>query len=305
MAEDTAEQLEIEMDGVIETDPQDVHKKPDPESDVEGLMGDAHRDGKTPDPDPKDDENEFEQAPVTERPDYLLEQHWDEKKGEINTEALAKSYKDLRKEFNKVKKEGVKDPKAPDTAEAYLTDFKSPTEFKDQEGVTHELDRIGEIAADDPGLTAAAGACKRHNVSKEAFEDIVISYLGAANELMPEPFNREAELESLGGEEKALPVISTNQKWLIHLHKTGVLNEDEYNLYLGLGRSALGIQALNKIRVNSGEKPIPIGATVSTGAKTPDELAAMMEDDRYRAETPAGEAYRAEVDAEYKKTFPG
>ena len=47
----------------------------------------------------------------------------------------------------------------------------------------------------------------------------------------------------------------------------------------------------------SSTKPIPknLNGGVPTGRKTPEECAAMMDDERYRADGPAGDAYRAEV----------
>ena len=300
MAEDNAAPVETEMEGAgaVETDPQDVHKKDDPEHTGEGLMGDAHRDDQDPDPEKKDDE-----VQAGERPKDIPEQFWDKEKGILKAEALGKSYADLRKEFNKLQK-SKQNGKALDTAEAYLEDFQTPTEYENEEGEKVNLDRIRDIPTDDPGLVAYSKAAKKWGLSKEQFEGVMLDVLAGSNDGLPEPFNRQAELDALGGEDKALPVIQTNQRWLLHLHKTGILNEDQYKYSLDFGTTAIGVETLNKIRVNSGEKPIPVGASVNLGAKTPDELAAMMDDPRYKAETPAGNAYRAEVEAEYKKSFP-
>ena len=292
----TNEAVETEMEGAVQTDPQDANKQPDPGVEVEGLMGDSHKENPEVEPEPQEESQ-------AERPDSLPEQFWDKEKGELKSESLVKSYLDLRKEFNKVKKEkGGKNEKALETSEEYLEDFEVPKEIETEDGVK-SLDRIRDLPNDDPVVVSFSKAAKKYNLSKEQFTGIVADVLAGANDLLPEPFNREAEMEALGGEEKAIPVIRTNQKYLLHLHKNGVLNEDQYKYALDFGATAIGVETLNKLRVNAGEKPIPTGASVNTGAKTQDECAAMMNDPRYNEEGPAGDAYRAEVEAEFKKTY--
>ena len=74
---------------------------------------------------------------------------------------------------------------------------------------------------------------------------------------------------------------------------------------LGFGSTALGVQLTNKLRLNSGEKPIPgkLNGNANKGRKTPDECQAMMDDERYRADGAAGDAFRAEVDKAFAETF--
>jgi hypothetical protein len=292
MSETTEETV---LEGSPSIDPQDANNQPDPEVDVEGLMGDSHKEGGEPEP-------EAEQDGETEgRPEGIPEKFWDNKKGEIRSEALAKSYDDLRKEFNKLKGGKGKDPKAPENAEDYLAEFETPKEIETEDGVK-ALDRVRDIPSDDPALIAFSESAKKYGLSKEQFNGIIMDVLAGANDQLPEPFDREAEMSALGGEEKALPFIKTNQNYLLHLHKNGVLNEGEYKYALAFGTTAVGVQTLNKLRINSGEKPIPVGATATTGAKTPDECAAMLANPLYNEDTPAGEAYRAKVEAEFKRT---
>ena len=291
------ENAETEMQGAVETDPQAANNQPDPEVSVEGLMGDAHSEGREAKTEAKPD---FEPDPAKgERPESIPEQFWDKDKGEIKTEALAKSYADLRKEFNK-QKGGKKEDKALETSEEYLKDYEVPKEYETEDGVK-SLDRIRDIGSDDPVIVSFSKAAHKFGLSKDQFNGIVGEVLSGANDMLPEPFNRDAEMEALGGEDKALPLIQTNQKWLLHKHKNGVLNEDQYKYALEFGTTAIGVETLNKLRVDSGEKPIPMGASVNTGIKTPDEAAAMMSDPRYKEDSPAGNAYRAEVEKEFKK----
>nr|AKH47351.1 hypothetical protein TMO_0051 [uncultured marine virus] len=302
-AQDTEESPDNGAFDDIQADPQDKNNTPDPTpSDKDGLLGGAadeeagkNKDPKAPDPneDPKGD-----------RPDHIPEQFWDKDKKEVNTEAMAKSYTDLRAEFNKVQKEkGGKPGKALESPEAYLTDFETPSKAKGEDGQEIELDRVRDIPTDDPALIALSKVAKAKGWSKEDFNDVITEVLAAANGNLPEPFNRENEITALGGEEKAIPMIRTNQGWVLHLHKNGILNEDQYNHALNFGKTAIGVETLNAIRVNSGEKPIPTGASVNTGAKTPTECQAMMADERYSKDGPEGDAYRAEVDAAFLETY--
>ena len=122
-----------------------------------------------------------------------------------------------------------------------------------------------------------------------------------SNELLPEPVNMEDELGKLGdgGEMQ----VKTNAQWINGLKANGILNQDLYDLLLDFGATALGVELVNALRVNSGEKPIPIGASVNKGAKTPLECQAMIADKRYNEQGAVGDSYRAEVEAEFIKTY--
>jgi len=296
MNEATAE--ETVMEGSPSVDPQDANNQPDPDVKVDGLMGDSHKDNGAE----EDAEPEAKETKSGERPEGIPEKFWDAKKGEIRSEALTKSYDDLRKELNKLKS-GKGKEKAPESAEEYLEGFETPKEVEGEDGEMIQLDRVSDIPTDDPALVAFAEASKEEGLTTKQFNNIFMKVLVAANGAMPEPYNREAEMDALGGEEKAIPFVKTNQNYLLHLHKNGVLNQGEYEYALAFGSTAVGVQTLNKLRINAGEKPIPVGATATTGAKTPDEVAAMMDDPNYGKETDAGRALQAKIDAEYKKLY--
>ena len=185
-----------------------------------------------------------------------------------------------------------------------MTDFKPPHRSRptgdQKEGDT--LDRYGELKADDPVFIGLSKAAKGADMSQAQFNDFIQVALEELHPILPEPFNAEKEKALLG--EGAENMITTNRDWLDTLARNGVLNEDEFKLLLAFGGTALGVQLTNKLRLNSGEKPIPIklNGNANTGRKTPDECQAMMADDRYYADGAAGDAYRKEVDEAFAET---
>jgi len=240
---------------------------------------------------------------ITERPAYIAEQFWDKDSGTPKVEALSTSYNELRNQNNKLMQE--KGNGAPEKAEEYLTDYKPPHRGRpsgdQKEGDV--LDRYGDLDPQDPVFVAMAKFAKNGNMSPANFTDGMQDLMEALHPLLPEPFDGEKEKAILG--EGGEHMIKTNRDWLDTLARNGVVNEDEFNLLLGFGSTALGVQLTNKLRLNSGEKPIPrdLNGGANKGRKTPDECSAMMEDERYHADGPAGDAYRAEVDAAFAATY--
>lgn len=255
----------------------------------------------TPDPVPAS-----EPAPpgtIAERPSYIAKQFWDAETGALKDEALATSYNKLRKEFNELSQDKV--GKAPDKAEDYLTDYKPPHRSRpsgDQKD-GDPLDRFGELDAGDPVFIAMSKGAKYANISTGQFNDLMQVAMEELHPILPEPFNAEKEKELLG--EGADHMIQTNRDWIDTLARNGVVNEGEFNLLLGFGATALGVQLTNKLRLNSGEKPLPakLNGNANTGRKTPDECQAMMADERYHADGPAGNAYRDEVNKAFAETY--
>jgi len=237
-----------------------------------------------------------------DRPDYFPKHYWNEEKGEGNTEELAKGYNNLRAELNKVNQE--KGTGAPETAEAYLEDYQPPHRTRPATGEKEGevMDRYGSLDPKDPVFVAMAKFAKQGNMSPAAFTDGMQELLETLHPLLPEVFNPEKEKGILG--EGAENMIKTNRDWIDTLARNGVINEDEFNLLLGFGANALGVQLTNKLRLNSGEKPIPVdlNGPANQGRKTPAECQAMMADERYHQEGPVGDAYRAEVDKAFAET---
>lgn len=288
--------------------PADTSETPDnlKEKSADGLLASANKkedppaSETAPETDPLKTE---EPGTIAERPAYIAEQFWDAEKGVLKDEALATSYNDLRKDYNRVVQE--KDEKAPEKPEDYLTDYKPPHRSRptDDQKDGDVLDRFGELEATDPVFIAMSKAAKHANISANQFNSLMQVAMEELHPILPEPFNAEKEKAILG--EGADNIIQTNRDWIDTLVRNGVVNEDEFNLLLAFGGTALGVQLTNKLRLNSGEKPIPIklNGNANTGRKTPDECQAMMADERYHADGAAGDAYRNLVDKAFAETF--
>lgn len=288
------------MDGAPPMDP-NAPPEPAPAPPAKpGLMNQPPADPENPDDPPKPPAEPAAPAQPGVRPEYLPEQFWDEESKLPKVESLAKSYADLRNEFNKFNKDGGKPL---DKAEDYLKDFTVPTKgLPAKEGEEGKpLDRFGEINTDDPAIKAVAKGAHLAKISKAQFDVFLPVVMEALNEHLPEPLDVAAEMSKLGDTGPAL--VKANVDWVNALRANGVLNEDQHALLFEFGSTALGVELCNALRVNSGEKPIPVNASVNTGAKTPEECYAMQADPRYSQDGPVGEAYRAEVEKEFTRTF--
>lgn len=267
----------------------------------EGLLKAA--DGETaPDftPDPSQAADPSKAPSSVERPKDIGEQFWDPVKGEVRAEMLAKSYNEVRKQNNKLLQE--KGDAAPENAEDYLKDYKPPHRARPGEGEKEgsELGRFGNIDAEDPMVVVMSKAAKNARLSKGQFDDFMQDVMEGIHPLLPEPFNAEKEMGLLGEGGEAL--VKANKSWVDRLASRGVLNENQYNLMLKFGSTAEGVLLTNALRIENGEKPIPVNASVATGKKTEAECAAMLADPRYNQDGPAGDTYRDEVDKEFALT---
>jgi len=274
-----------------------------PSDQAPGLLANARGEGDAAAPTFEDPAPTATPGEITARPDNIAEQFWDSEKGELKGGELANSYNSLRKEFNRLSQDKGKG--APEKFEDYLEDYKPPHRGRargdEKEGAV--LDRFGELDPQDPVFVAMAKFAKQGNMSPAAFTDGMQDLMEELHVLLPEPINPEKELATLG--EGAEHMVKTNSDWVGTLARNGIVNEDEYNLLLNFGSTALGVQLVNKLRLNSGEKPIPgkLNGNANKGRKTPDECAAMMQDERYHADGPAGDAFRNEVDKAFAETF--
>lgn len=239
--------------------------------------------------------------PITEKPSYIPQQFWDKQTGTPKDQAFYKSYTDLRRELGQMR--NAKDNfKAPETADEYLKDYIPPHRIRpigeQKEGEV--MDRFGDLDAQDPVFIAVAKAAKNVNMSKGQFDDFMQGVMEDIHPMLPEVFNAEKEMSKLG--ESGKMMIQTNSNWIANLKKSGMLNEDQHHHMLSMGATALGVEVVNILRLNSGEKPIPVTTSVNTGIKTPAECEAMLADPLYKDDGPAGEAYRAEVEQAFIQT---
>ena len=265
-----------------------------PDDNNDGLMGVAGDEQQTTTSTEQEAASEPRDDGKPTRPDWAPEQFWNAEKNELNGEKLAKSYNDLRAEFNKGRK-GL--GKTPDSPDGYLEDFKIERERGEGDD-KKTLERIREVAGDDPALLAFAEVAHKNGLTDKQFKSLVSDAMFAFDGLMPEPFDLDREIEALGMPtiDDAKNLIATNKNWLDRMHADGTLNEDQYLAARQMGMSALGLQTLNALREQAGEKPIPTNTMRSNGGmKTRAELAEMMKDPRYSEDSPIGEQYRDEV----------
>jgi len=272
-------------------------------NDDPGLLSNAINKDRSEETENKDIELNQDDVYSSERPSDYPQHYWNEDKGKGNHLELAKGYNNLRAEYNRLQQE--RGGEGLEYAEDYLVDYKPPNRSRpsgeQKEGEV--LDRYMGMEASDPIFMAMSKFAKTGNMSKGQFDDGMHIFLEDLHNILPEPFNAKAELDLLGdGGEK---MIDINLDWVETLVKNGVVNEDEYTLLLKFGDTALGVQLMNKLRLNSGEKPIPgnLNGNANTGRKTPDECQAMLGDPRYSQDGSAGNAYRSECDRAFAETF--
>jgi len=223
-----------------------------------------------------------------ERPEHIPEQFWNKEKGEATLEAWGKSHSDLRAEMNRLKQNG--DAKAPETAEEYMKDWRMPT---GEDGA--ELSNLRDIPEDDPIIGVFASAAHKAGLAPEAFNQILSDVLVGMNGHMPAPFDEAAELEKLGGIEQGKAVVGLNKQWLQGMRAAGDITDQELARGVSMCSDALGVQLLNKLRVGSGEKPVPVSLGQGSTGKSKAELEAMYADPLYQDPGPKGEAYREKV----------
>lgn len=180
-------------------------------------------------------------APV--RPEYIDEQFWDEEKGETKVEGLAKSYKDLRNEFNK-----RNDDKVGETVEDYATE-----EF-------YALDGMAAMK-DDPIMQLALSQAQEAGMGIKQAQDFLSKFVAGMEEFKPEPVDVQAELDKLGN--NGPHMVSGLKTWVDGMKAQGDINDEVHSEILKLGSTAAGIKALDVLRQKTGVMNIPTGRAVS------------------------------------------
>lgn len=220
------------------------------------------------------------------RPEDVPEQFWDVEKGELKTTALVKSWKDTRSELDKAKKAGS--PKALEKAEDYK--FNIPN---GSDGKPIPL----QVEPNDQAVKLAQTAAHAAGISQDQFDKFMGAFITGAAPLMPQPVDLEKEKASLGANADA--VIAAVHAWGQNLVDTGLWSKDEFQEIIYMGSTAVGIRALNKLREQTGEKPIPLDAVVSDSLPSKEELYSMVNDPKYQNDP----AFRAKVDEDFRKVF--
>lgn len=173
------------------------------------------------------------------KPDWLDKQFWNEKEASPNYESLAKSYSDLRTEFNKRNND-----KVGDTAEDYVDE-----EFMASEGM--------ETMKEDPAFNLAIKSAQEAGLGVKQAQAFITKFMEGMSEFAPEAIDTSAELAKLG--KNGPHVISGLKTWIDGMKTQGTMNDEVHAELMKLGSTAAGIKALDTLRQKSGEMNIPTG----------------------------------------------
>jgi len=190
------------------------------------------------------------------RPDYIEEKHWNDEKGEVKIEDLAKSHKALREKMDSGKHKAPKDGKY------------SLEEF---EGVDSEDELIQEFME----------VAKDENLSQAQFDRLTKMWMEKQGLLDEEvKYAKQEEMNKLG--RNADKIIGSMDAWLKRFGTSGVLSNEELESIAAASNNATFINAMNKIRRSYGESDIPPAAAgLDAGVTNLDEIQQLMSDPRY------------------------
>lgn len=244
------------------------------------------------DPNKKPDDQKPADKPGQEmaRPDWLKDdKFWDDEKGQIRSEEMHKSFKELEKKFH------AGDHKAPEKPE----DYKLAMNDEQKKVLFGKSDVEAEAIANDPGIKALTTWGAKHKVSQDAINELLGEYVGFVQpELEKVQIDIEAEKAALG--KNADAVIKNQMDFFGHLYRSGHINDKHLEELRILGETAAGIQAIQKIREYYGEQPIPTNLNTSgEGLPSKEELSSMLNDPKYGED----KEYTAKVDAAYAKRY--
>lgn len=201
------------------------------------------------------------------------EKFWDKEGDKLNEGAVLKSALEAGKEVRKLQnelteaKKGVPsgvDKEVPEDADGYLGDGKGDDAFiKDGHlQLGEDAKNLQPIPIDDPVVKLFAEVAKEEGFSKDRFERIVSKVLVGVDDAVP-VLDLEAEGEKFGPNAKA--VAGANKTWADNQLESGALSQAEHVHLLNMGQTAVGLSVVNKLRIASGGKSIPVSASGVTG----------------------------------------
>lgn len=216
------------------------------------------------------------------RPDWLPEQFYDPEKKALRPDALVKSWKDTGTELK-----GLKAAKGapPDKPEAYKLERPKdlPEHISTDEG--------------DPTITGLRALCHKAGMSQERFTEFMGGYLELAKTLLP-AVDVAAEIAKLGDNGPA--VQGAVEAWGRGMVTDGRWSQEEFDEVIGLGQTATGLRALNKLREVYGGAPIPVNPGEGEGtALSATELYALVGTEKYNSDP----AERERVKKLFEKHF--
>jgi hypothetical protein len=174
------------------------------------------------------------------RPADVPEQFWDKEKKAVNYTAWNKSHNDTRQALKAA--QGNKGTKV-DAAEGYKYDPPA--------GIPDHIN----TAPDDPTVLALRSIAFEAGLSQEQFATLTKGYFEHAARLLPAP-DLAAEKAKLGDNAEA--VMNAVEGFGRDLVQSGIWSPEEFDEIVGLGSTATGLRALNKLRESLGGQQIPL-----------------------------------------------
>lgn len=274
----------------------DVKLKDKPGGDERGILDHLDDKGGEEDDDKggddkggEEDDDKPPKLVFKERPDWVAENFWDPKTGEVKVEELAKSQKDLR---DKVAKGADKAPKTPEEYKLEIGD-----DLKEIEA------RILIDGQEDPLLRWFRATAHEEGVSEATAAAFYSGFMRIAGDLMPAPVDPKTVVKNLGP--NGLGVLKNTREFGDNLLKIGVLNADEHNAVMSWFQDDIDVRAFQKMREFYGEKAPPMAATPIEGASSRAELRAKLAELTKKADAgdPTANAEYEKLQQEYNKTY--
>lgn len=190
-----------------------------------------------------------------ERPENIPEKFW--KDGQVDVDAMAKSYTELRTKMSQGKHKPPKDGK-------------------------YDLEDSG-LDLDDPIMEKFLDLAREEGLGQDLVRSLTELYKESAGVIEQQiEFKRDEEMAKLGRNADA--IIKSMDDWLGRMAGAGVLSEPELQSIASASSSATFISALNKIRRSYNEPAIPSVEVTQPDAITMDDIESMMADERYGAD---------------------
>jgi hypothetical protein len=225
---------------------------------------------------------EEEKVEVKEKPEYLNEQYFDEKTGDINTEQMQKDIKSLRDKMSAGKHKPPKDGN-------YDTEFYTKNYKKGSDDL---FDEFIDFAKDN-------------NMSQELVEKTFGMFQKAVGVIDDEVEQKGIDARKQLGK-NADTIIANTQNWLDGYRNSKVINQEEMESISRASTDPHFVNAMNKIRRSYGEPNIPTTEILETGKMTLDKAKEMLKDPRYAA---GDESYMRQVEQAFYEAsgepYPG
>jgi hypothetical protein len=193
------------------------------------------------------------------------EKFWDKDGEKLNEGAVLKTALESGKAINKLQaeladaKKGIATDKSgvPEDVKEYLADSEGDDPFiKDGHlQLTDGGKNLKPVPIDDPVVQLFADVAKEEGIPKDQFNRIVSRVLAGVDENVP-VMDLEAEAEKFGKNAKA--VAGTNKAWADNMKEAGELSAAEHVHLMNMGQSAIGLSVVNKLRIATGGKSIPV-----------------------------------------------